>query len=216
MELLHESVVLGSNFMLHFMHYQMTCLWAEHRLEFPVYQAILCLSFSFKHLIKVGVCRRELTFRMKNGRVGHNKWFLPPPCFPKILCNLNSGMYYRLMQVYQLLGVSEQTVMVSFWFALLIGHACVFTWSQAGGASVKCPPPINHVPAIAAFSDLGAKTLALETAWDVAVGQACETLKSRQVTPRTWCCWVRRKRSSSLFFFFLGKTIVFRVLFIYV
>lgn len=104
----------------------------------------------------------------------------------------------RLLQVYQLLGVNEQTIMVSSWFALLTGCACGFTWSQAGGASVKCPPLINHVPAVAAFSDLGAKALALETAWDVAGGQACEALKSSQVTPRTPCFWARRKRSSNL------------------
>lgn len=54
---------------------------------------------------------------------------------------------------------------------------------------MKRPPLINHVPAIAAFSALGAKALALETAWVVAVGQACEALKSSsQVTPRIWCC----------------------------
>jgi len=49
---------------------------------------------------------------------------------------------------------------------------------------VKCPPLINQVPAIAPLSDGGAKALALETAWDVAVGQACEALKSSQVTPK--------------------------------
>lgn len=38
------------------------------------------------------------------------------------------------------------------------GCACVFTWSQTGGASAKCPPLINHVLAIAAFSLSGSKT----------------------------------------------------------
>lgn len=94
-ELLQESVVLVRIFMLHFVCYQMTRFWAKHKLEFPIYWAILpWLSFSFKRLL-VGVSRKELTFRMKNGRVGHGKWFLPPPCFPKILCNANSGLYYR-------------------------------------------------------------------------------------------------------------------------
>lgn len=65
--------------------------------------------------------------------------------------------YLRLMQVYQLLGVNEQTITVFSWSSLLIGCACVFTWLQAGGPSVRWPPFINHVPAIADFSDLGAK-----------------------------------------------------------
>lgn len=148
---------------------------------------------------------------MKNGRVEHDEWFLPPPFFPKILRNMDRGLYDRrhLRPMFgeeslRLLWVNRQTLMVS-WFALLIGCACVFTWSQAGGASVKRPPLINHVPAIAVFSVLGAKALALETARVVAVGQACGALKSRsQVTPRIQCCWARRKRSSSLYIFWGG------------
>lgn len=93
-ELLQESVVLGSICLLHFVLSNGSSL-AERRLEFPTYWAVLlCLSFSFIHLL-VGVHWKELTFRVKNCRVGHDEWFLPPPCFPKILGNTHSGLYYR-------------------------------------------------------------------------------------------------------------------------
>lgn len=105
--------------------------WVEWRLEFPIYQAVLlCLSL-FNLPLFTGVPRKELIFRMKNGRVRQDQWFLPSSCFPKILRH---------------------------WMC------SVTAWSQAGGASTKCPPLINHVLAIAAVSDLGAKAPALGTA----------------------------------------------------
>lgn len=100
--------------MLHFMLYQTTHLCTKCGLELPVYWTILlCFSFSFKHLL-VGVCRKELTFKMKNGRVGRDDWFLPPPSFTiTLIQTVYYRGYLRLMQVYQFLGVNEQTVMVS-------------------------------------------------------------------------------------------------------
>lgn len=140
-------------------------LWAECRLEFPIYQAILlCLSF-FNPPLFFGVPRKELILG----------W--------KMVGKMNGSCLHLV-------------------FLKCSGFGCarVFSWSQTGGASAKCPPLINHVPAIAAFSVLGAKAPALGTPWHV--GQACEALKSSQVTPKTLCCWVRRKRHSSLYIFF--------------
>lgn len=62
-------------------------------------------------------------------------------------------------------GANEQSEAISSCLALLVGCACAFPWEQAAGASAKCPPLMNHSPAMAAFSDQGAKALSLEISW---------------------------------------------------